>query len=334
VGIAVFVVAVWVVTSGAGFDRTQTPATSGPTGPSLEIVHSPADFVLDLETGEKTRLPNTILRRVRRDIPSDPRWLPGWRYAASADGSAIAFVALADDGTYQIFETGMDRVDVRQLTHDPIGALSPAWSPHGSSIVYVGNDDDGSRGLFVLDVATGDVTPVLEGVNAFEPQFTPDGASIVYSGGPNISPGLRIVPVAGGKSTVFLEPGQGLNDAGNGSLSPDGTRVTYLGSGSPLAPDGSPLTFHGEEVTHAGPGRFVSNVDGTGFGLLPGYVSNPAGTWSPDGTRIVCSGDDGVSGGGVIVVDVATGDFTRVAEGKGAIWLDDHTLLVETGVSI
>ena len=77
----------------------------------------------------------------------------------------------------------------------------------------------------------------------------------------------------------------------------------------------------------------MSNVDGTGFGLLPGHLSNPAGTWSPDGTRIVCSGADGVSGGGIIVVDVATGDFTRVAQGKGAIWLDDHTLLVEAGPS-
>jgi hypothetical protein len=43
----------------------------------------------------------------------------------------------------------------------------------------------------------------------------------------------------------------------------------------------------------------------------------------------VCSGEDGVSGGGVIIVDVATGNFTRVADGNVAIWLDDHTLLVE-----
>jgi Tol biopolymer transport system component len=80
-----------------------------------------------------------------------------------------------------------------------------------------------------------------------------------------------------------------------------------------------------------GPGaiRFVANADGTDWQLIPGSGSNPSGTWSPDGTRIVCSGDDGVSGGGIIVVDIATGKSSRVADGSGAIWLDGHTLLVE-----
>jgi hypothetical protein len=30
----------------------------------------------------------------------------------------------------------------------------------------------------------------------------------------------------------------------------------------------------------------------------------------------------------VVVIDVATGDASPVARGRGAIWLDDHTLLV------
>jgi len=55
-----------------------------------------------------------------------------------------------------------------------------------------------------------------------------------------------------------------------------------------------------------------------------GFV-NPAGNWSPDGSRIV----ETASGKGIFVVDTATGDVTRVAEGTEAIWLDDHTLLVE-----
>jgi hypothetical protein len=60
--------------------------------------------------------------------------------------------------------------------------------------------------------------------------------------------------------------------------------------------------------------------------FLPYCDWNPAGTWAPDGSRIVCS-----KGDAIIVVDVATGDVSRVAEGSGAIWLDRHTLLVEVG---
>jgi hypothetical protein len=55
------------------------------------------------------------------------------------------------------------------------------------------------------------------------------------------------------------------------------------------------------------------------------FGSNPAGTWSPDSGRIVCS--DGTA---ITVVDVATGVASNVAEGSSAIWLDRHTLLVET----
>jgi hypothetical protein len=41
---------------------------------------------------------------------------------------------------------------------------------------------------------------------------------------------------------------------------------------------------------------------------------------------MVCSGADGASGGGVIVLDVATENITRVLKSEVAIWLDDHRL--------
>jgi Tol biopolymer transport system component len=101
-----------------------------------------------------------------------------------------------------------------------------------------------------------------------------------------------------------------MNDAANGSRSPDGSLVTMMGS----------------EIGGPGAIRFVANVDGTELRQIVGGGSNPGGTWSPDGSRIVCPDFDRNS---IIVVDVATGDGLRVAGGSGAIWLDDHTLLVE-----
>jgi hypothetical protein len=72
----------------------------------------------------------------------------------------------------------------------------------------------------------------------------------------------------------------------------------------------------------------VANADGTELRLIPGRPSNPAGTWSPDGSRIVCLKHD-TRRSPIIVVDITTGDAVPVAEGTEAIWLDDHTLLVE-----
>ena len=325
VGIAVFVAAVWIVTSVGSLDRTQ-PAVTGPTIPPAPGV-SGVDYVIDLDTGVMTPLPEAIVRSL------GVRWVN--QYAVSPDGSRLAYVGddspdpgrprVRDD---QIFIAGIDGVGVRQVTHAPNGAWSPAWSPDGTRIAYEAIDSGHQVGLYVFDVASGESTRIT-GVNAgyrrcvpvlhpggcaatsilpgqpLEPQFTPDGSSLVYTGGSNGQTVIWIVPVAGGESRLLIDPGW------NGSLSPDGSLVTFLGSQI----DGPA-------------GRWVAGTDGTERRLLPDVYgipcwSTPAGTWSPDGNRIVCS-----EASKVIVLDIATGAATPVANGRQAIWLDDHTLLV------
>ena len=163
----------------------------------------------------------------------------------------------------------------------------------------------------MLDVATGESTPIAgeTPARATGPVFTPDGSSLMYTAGPIESPEQWTVPVAGGKSTVVIGgPGTG------GELSPDGSLVTFLDSG--FQPGGE----------HCGPCRFVANADCTDRRVIPGWLSNGSGTWSPDGRRIVTSDYGGKD---ILVVDVASGDASRVAKGNGALWLDGHTLLVE-----
>ena len=269
------------------------------------------DYVLDLNDGEPLELPDSIVRAVANPIKGRryPRWLP--RYAATRDGSQLAFVGTGDGGSAQIFIADLDGENVRQVTHDPAGARFPAWSPDATKIAY-----QGSEGLSVLDVASRKST-ALRGARRIQPwsgaQFTPDGSALVYSGPVRYGfSELRTVPIDGGKSTVFIGRDQGFEVA-NGSLSPDGSLVTMMGN----------------EVGGPGAVRFVANADGTDGRMIAGRSSNPAGTWSPDGRRIVCAGTDDKSNNSVIVVDVATGRISPVAEGNGAIWLDNDTLLVE-----
>jgi Tol biopolymer transport system component len=270
------------------------------------------DYVLDLNTGAMTPLPEAIIRSLGGSVLSGS-------YAVSPDDSMLAYVAPDDDGRFQVFVANLDGSGIRQVTYGPVEATSPAWSPDGMRIVHEGYSSGGARGLFVLDVATGKAVKVIDVPKpGASPTFTPDGSSIVYTGGTtNQHPELRIVPVTGGQSSLLVEPGGGIEDSGNGSLSPDGSLVTYLGGGFPES----------GEVEHCGPCRFVANADGTGRRVIAGWMANPAGTWSPDGSRIVTG--TGYPGGAIWVIDVATGERAEVARGGMAIWLDDHTLLVE-----
>jgi Tol biopolymer transport system component len=324
VGIALFLVPVAVVAGRTLFDRAQAPRPAAP-GQSPRVVAPRlvpnVDYTIDLKTGDMTRLPGPIIRSLG---PTGQHS----HYAASKDGSMIAFVGTAADESRQIFIARIDGTGIRQVTQDPDNATEPAWSPDGTKIAYLGYGGGNVRNLFVLDVATGQTTQLTDGgEDLYEPQFTPDGSSILYTGGTGRAPVLRTVPVAGGQSKIFIGPPRGpilkgdLDDAGNGSISPDGSLVTFLGS----------------ENGRPGPQRWVVNlrlgssfVDGRGRTPIPGWISNSAGTWSPDGTRIVCSefSNDGTNLY-IVVVDINSRKATRVAEGGAAIWLDDHTLLVD-----
>jgi Tol biopolymer transport system component len=335
VGIAVFVAAVWIVTSGLSLDRSETsvvpggdvtgPAETGPsetgpaeTGPSetgpAEIGQgrqgpgslpvTATDYLVDLETGARTPLPESIVGT--EDVTSD--------YAVSPDGSRLAFTGPIGKGRGKaIFVANLDGTGVEQVTsvdagvlERPAGGGDPAWSPDGSRIAYVGGRGGWWGNVFVVDLATGATTQVTDepdGGGTSTPSFTPDGESIVYSSEHEVSE-VRIVPITGGRS-VRLLGGDGVY-AELPVFSPDGSLLSYS---------------CGDEY---GSDLCLANADGTDARVLVGNTDGP-GSWSPDGTRIAYWRWQS----GVYVVDVASGEETWVAEGALPTWLDGHTLIVE-----
>lgn len=96
VGIGVFVAAIWIVTGGGLFERTAAPAVTGPTDPAdppVAVVPG-VDYVIDLNTGAMTPLPEAIIRSVDNSFED--------QYAVSPDGSQLAYVGNGG-GEPQIF---------------------------------------------------------------------------------------------------------------------------------------------------------------------------------------------------------------------------------------
>jgi Tol biopolymer transport system component len=239
--------------------RDVTPGTAAPKVP----------YLIDLNTRGMTPLPEAITGSLATGR------IKFSRFAASPDGSSLAFVGEDEDGRPQIFIAGIDGTGLRQLTRDPRQATSPAWSPDGTRIAYEGYGSEGDVNVFMLDVATGEsrqITPEnpLCPPCTLDPQFMPDGSSIIYNGGNNecCNARVRTIPVTGGNSKLLIGPGEGLEDAGNASISPDGSLVTFIASGNP----------NGAEVEHCGPCRFLANADGTDKRIITGWTASPAGT--------------------------------------------------------
>jgi hypothetical protein len=324
VGIAVFVAAVWIVTSVGSFNRTQQPAIQPTRTPEPSLTAPEVDYLLDLESGAMTPLPESI---VGEKYPG--KWGEVWGatgYAASPDGSRLAYSAPGDNGKPQIFVAKLDGTGIDKVTHNLKAAYSLAWSPDGSKIAYIGRLGDEPLNIFVLDLATGASTQLtFESALPFgqpfsgAPSFSPDGSSIVYvvspweEGSEHREYEVRTVPVTGGES-LRLMGGQ----FRGGRLS---------GQAFSLSPDGSLLSYNCE-----GFGALcIANADGTDARVLARPTAGNgifAGSWSPDGTRIpyleFLPQD-------VFILDVATGQATYVAEGAWPTWLDDHTLIIEIG---
>lgn len=286
------------------------PAVNPLDQPHPALASPRDDYVYFLDTGAIAPLPKSIVRTAGGSVPA--------MYAVSPDGSRLAYVGTGEHGRTQIFTAGIDGAGVRQVTDAPAGVSGPAWSPDGGSIAYLGADYGDPGDLFILKVATGETRQVTHGARiGWLRQFTPDGSSLLFTGGRGTSPLLRTVPVTGGKTEPYLGRPAGTDQelpihAGNVSLSPDGSQVTYLAE----AKDGT------------GPVRWLANADGSDQRVIPGDESSEGGgAWSPDGSRIACS--DGESGG-IVLVDVADPQPSlAIAKGEGAVWLDDQTLLVD-----
>ncbi len=211
---------------------------------------------------------------------SAPRWSPDGRRIAFVSsrpphlpvpplveappaGGAPAKPKAEPKPSPQVWVVPVDGGEARQLTNQPDGASSPAWSPDGQTIAFLSSAKD----------------PVTPPPAAFADErvvttlrYRHDGHG--FTAGKHTQ--LWIVPSAGGEATQLTE---GDVDVDQPAWSPDGTALAFVGNRTPDRDRNGVVAVYRVAVAD----RSVTPV-----AELDAEFSSPA--WSPDGAQIAMLG--------------------------------------------
>src|SRR5437764_3806832 len=192
-------------------------------------------------------------------------------------GIAQTRIAYVVNGELKIVDT--DGAETRAVTTGR-GALSPAWSPSGESVVFTVLGNTGTQ-VQELDVKTGKtrrVSQIRAGLN-ITPVYQPNGNGILYARGTGNGTDLVFA------SMDSTEPkritiGRGTDNT-SPSYSPDGTQVAFISGRS-----GSPQVY-------------IMDADGSNVQLLTLYKAgvrsySASPDWFPVCRAVACEEQNGI----------------------------------------
>jgi TolB protein len=181
-------------------------------------------------------------------------------------------------------EASVERADIRvafadgsgstDLATGPAFEFSPVWSPDGTQVAFLSDDDDTfARDIYVIDADGSGQRKVVDGRSVTSMSWSPDGETLAFTDGAN----LHVVGVDGtGKRRVLEGYWEHV------AWSPDGTRLLLAGFPTPRDDAG---TFD----------LWTVRPDGTDLvQLTDDPASDESPSWSPDGTRIAFQRNEGV----------------------------------------
>jgi Tol biopolymer transport system component len=231
-------------------------------------------------------------------------------WLANADGSGAAPMPLADRGPAD-WET------------------DPSWSPDGRFIVFTRQSPGGIGGpasrVFIVDVATGQVTGALPGADPTlsdaQPEWSPDGGSITFTRVANIGGSLA-------NKHIWLASATALGDQRDLTAAICGANCAVVDDSPAFSPDGTKIAFNRKDDA-----VLLASIDGTdGTGcqvLLPAGANSCAGpivapsgpfqprdvAFSPDGGQMVLTtrrAADPASPELLAVLDIASRQLTPI----------------------
>jgi Tol biopolymer transport system component len=273
VGVAVFVAAIWIVTSGLSFDRTQRPAIQPTPSPTAIPGYHHNGEILVLKDGAFTQIDPVTGNVVRRNGVELPVAHPVSDFAWSPDGMDLAY---ATHGHVQVVDvaTGASREIMSGAAH-----CSLAWSPDGSRIAVA---HDGM--IELIDPEGGNRSTLVElpGI-IVQPTWSPNGERIAFQGVPGYGSderSLNVIDRDGSNLTELLGPAHDSIGFFDPAWSPDGSRIAYIASTKRTGAGLMRLRLEVVDADGSNPTELVEAGTCYCLGFTPGL------TWSPDGASM------------------------------------------------
>jgi len=236
------------------------------------------------------------------------QWMFGKR------GIAASRIAYVINGELRIVDS--DGAETRAITTGR-GALSPAWSPSGESVVFTVLGNTGTQ-VQELDVKTGKtrrVSQIRAGLN-ITPVYQPNGNAILYARGTGNGTDL-VLAALDSTEPKRITIGRGTDNT-SPSYSPDGTEVAFISGRS-----GTPQVY-------------IMDADGSNVQLLTPFTAGvrsyrASPDWSPDGRAIAYEQQNGNFQIWMIDLrDRVPKQLTSEAENEDPSWAPDGRHLVFT----
>ncbi|HWR27610.1 MAG TPA: hypothetical protein VN377_04130 [Candidatus Thermoplasmatota archaeon] len=196
--------------------------------------------------------------------------------------------------TGNIYVVNLDGSDLIQLTDFSLGAQDPVWSPDGKMIAFSATNDGG---IYTINADGTSLTRIVYKTvyDAYtdtwnvaannHPSWSPDGSAIVYESLGDENSGTT---VSNANIYVVNSDGTGMRSVTN--------EPSYEGQPS-WSPDGNKIAFvyvKAEGDGYSNYHIYEMNADGSNWVQLTNRsitVNNQNPDWSPDGTKIVFTGD-------------------------------------------
>ena len=238
--------------------------------------------------------------------PADPT-LAAYGHIVVADGDALVMVDPSTGKTVPL--VGL-----------PEGIWGAAYSPDGERLALTVFPPSGPRELWVTDAA-GRAALIASAPNISGGSWSPDGAYIAYAADDDSGSAIHVIRSDGTEDRVVGPVLQG-RDYFSVDWSPDGTRLLF------------------DAGTDVGYSISTMSLDGTDLRVLSSGRSDYDPRWSPDGSAIVFTHQDGPMDSDIFVMDADGTDVRRLTDGDdgdtnlGAVWAPDGSRIAyQAGVT-